>query len=86
MKNKSHRTLVLNKPSEADISAYAYHLYEEGGHVHGHDVANWHEAIACLNANIPSHQSHRRMQHSATAPTAGSVVAGFPAVPVSLDS
>jgi hypothetical protein len=61
MKNKSTRTIVLTNPSEADIRAYAYHLYQQGGCVPGHDLGNWLEATACLRANIPSHRSGLRL-------------------------
>jgi hypothetical protein len=85
MKNKSHRPLVLNKPSEDDIRAYAYHLYEQSGCSPGHDVDNWLEAISCLNANIPSHQSRSRMHHHTSAPGVAAVE-GLPVAPLSLDS
>lgn len=61
MKNKSTRTIVLTKPSEADIRAYAYHLYQQSGYVPGRDLGNWLEATACLRANIPSHRSGLRL-------------------------
>jgi hypothetical protein len=64
MKNKSHRPLVLSKPSESDIRDYAYHLYKESHCVPGRDLENWLEATACLQASIPSHRSPLRLhQH-----------------------
>lgn len=63
MKNKTHRTLVLSKPSQDDIRAYAFHLYEQSHCAPDRDLDNWFEATACLKANIPSHQSGRRLHH-----------------------
>lgn len=50
---------------ENEIRDYAFHLYEEGGHRHGLDVEYWHEARACLNANIPKESARMRMHHHA---------------------
>jgi hypothetical protein len=63
MKNKSARSLTLAKPSEDDIRNYAFHLYEQSNCVPGHDLDHWLEATACLQANIPSHQSAARLHH-----------------------
>jgi hypothetical protein len=49
------------EPSEDDIRAYAFHLYQQGGEVPGHDVENWLEATACLKAQIPTHGSRVRL-------------------------
>ncbi len=48
-------------PRESDIRAYAFHLYEQGNCAHGHDLDNWFEATACLQANIPYHRSATRL-------------------------
>ena len=48
--------------TEEDIRSYAAHLYEQSGGVPGRDVDNWLEAKACLEANIPRQESHRRLQ------------------------
>lgn len=48
-------------PCEDDIRLYAFHLYEQSGRMLGHDLDNWLEATACLNANVPEHCSHRRL-------------------------
>ncbi len=85
MKNKSRGPLVVNEPSEDDIRAYAYRLYEQSGCAPGHDRDNWLEAIFCLNANIPAHQARSRLQHHAGA-AAVTADAGLPAVPLSVDS
>ena len=66
MKNKATRPLVLNKPCESDIRDYAYHLYEQSNRMPGRDLANWREAKACLEANIPSHASHHRLHYHIT--------------------
>lgn len=82
MNNKSQRPPVSAEPSEDDIRAYAYHLYEQSNCAPGRDLENWWEAIACLNANIPAHRSHGRLYHHLNRPTP----AGVPAVPLSIDS
>jgi hypothetical protein len=82
MKNKVQRPLVLNRPSEDDVRAYAFHLYEQSNCAPGRDLENWWEAIACLNANIPAHRSHCRLYHHLNQ----AATAGVPAVPLSLDS
>lgn len=68
MKNKSNRPLAPSKPSEGDISDYAFHLYQQSGCAPGHDLDNWFEATACLNANIPAHQSGARLHHHVNGP------------------
>jgi hypothetical protein len=66
MKNKALRPLVLNKPSESDIREYAFHLYAQSNRRPGHDLENWLEAKACLEAHIPLHASHLRLHHHIT--------------------
>ncbi len=56
MKIKSPAPSIAREPSEQEISDYAFHLYEQGNCEQGHDVANWHEATACLKAGIPRTQ------------------------------
>jgi hypothetical protein len=51
------------QPTEGEIRDYAFHLYEQGGHRHGHDVDYWHEAVACLRANMPKESTRTRMHH-----------------------
>jgi len=68
MKNKSNRPLILKKPSQDDISAYAFHLYEQSHCAPGHDLDNWLEATACLNANIPAQHSGARLHHHVNGP------------------
>lgn len=46
---------------EDEIRDYAYHLYQQSGCVPGHDVENWLEAKACLEANIPREHSRVRL-------------------------
>jgi hypothetical protein len=53
--------------SEDDIRGYAEHLYEQSGRIPGHDLDNWLEAKACLEANVPRHASHRRLHHHISA-------------------
>jgi hypothetical protein len=79
MKNKSIRPLITSHPSEDDIRSYAYHLYEQSNCAPGHDLANWFEATACLQANIPSHQSAARLHHHVNAGPAA-VAPSFPPV------
>lgn len=54
-------TTLPPEPTDDVIRDYAYHLYEQGSCVPGHDVDNWLEAAACLKANIPAHSSHSRL-------------------------
>ena len=63
MKNQSIAvpTAPITAASEDDIRDYAYHLYQQGNCLPGHDVDNWLEASACLKANIPAHCSHSRL-------------------------
>jgi hypothetical protein len=59
MKKKSNPSSVsAHQPGDDEIRDYAYHLYQQNGCVPGHDLENWLEAKACLEANIP--QSHTR--------------------------
>lgn len=51
---------VLNNE---DVSAYAFHLYEQSGGQNGRDLDNWLEAEACLRTNIPPLASHLRLHH-----------------------
>jgi hypothetical protein len=52
------------EPCENAVRDYAYHLYEQGNCLPGHDVDNWLEATACLKAHIPTHYTHQRLhQH-----------------------
>lgn len=71
MKNKSIRPLVLSKPSEDEIRDYAYHLYQRSNCAPGQDLGNWLEAIACLNAKIPPHQSGTRLHQQANESASG---------------
>lgn len=61
MKNKL--TPPVAAPSEDDIRSYARHLYVQNGCIPGHDLDNWLEAKACLEANIPRERSHARLHH-----------------------
>ena len=65
MKNSLKLPPIPSNPDEDDIRAYAFHLYQQGGCVPGHDLENWFEATACLKANIPAQQSRIRL-HSQT--------------------
>ena len=60
-------------PTYEEIREYAYHLYEQGGRLSGHDLDNWLEAEACLSANIPRIHSrtrlHRHLQNGRRAPS-----------------
>lgn len=62
MKTKKHQPPSVT-PSEDDIRDYAYHLYVQNGMVPGHDLDNWLEAKACIEANIPKARSHARLHH-----------------------
>lgn len=48
-------------PDQDAVRDYAYHLYEQSGNLPGHDVENWLEARACLQAHIPRQHSHARL-------------------------
>lgn len=66
------KTKIITAPAvpsftDDDIRAYAEHLYEQSGRIPGRDLDNWLEAKACLEANIPRNESHRRLQHHITA-------------------
>jgi hypothetical protein len=63
MKNTTRLNLLPPRlaPTEDEIRDYAYHLYEQGGRIPGHDVENWLEARACLQANIPTPGSRARL-------------------------
>jgi len=63
MKDTPIRPLDFSQPSEDAIRDYAYHLYQQGNCVPGHDLDNWLEATACLKANIPAHRSGLRLHH-----------------------
>ena len=63
MKTKRHATLDRLEPTEDDVRDYAYHLYLQSGCVEGHDLENWLEAKACLNACIPKSKTHARLHH-----------------------
>lgn len=56
-------TLLPHASNEDDIRTYAYHLYEQSGHIAGRDLDNWLEAQACLAANIPQVQCNTRLHH-----------------------
>ena len=47
--------------TDEDIRDYAFHLYQQSGCVPGHDLENWLEAKACLEANIAKDQSQSRL-------------------------
>jgi hypothetical protein len=61
--NQNSRAAPVPQPTEGTIRDYAFHLYEQGGHSHGHDVGYWQEAEACLRANIPKEATRNRMHH-----------------------
>jgi hypothetical protein len=71
MKTKPAPSFIPPAPCEDDIRSYAYHLYEQSGRMPGHDLDNWLEATACLNASIPEHCSHRRLHRHINEPQAG---------------
>jgi hypothetical protein len=62
MKNKSSLRSAVPTFTAQDIRDYAAHLWEQSGRVAGRDEDNWFEAKACLEANIPRADSHRRLQ------------------------
>jgi hypothetical protein len=60
---------LTREPTEEEIRDYAYHLYQQSGCTPGHDLDNWLEAKACLEASIsPQHTRVRlhRQRHGAT--------------------
>jgi hypothetical protein len=61
MRKPSALTQSTIEPTEDDIRAYAYHLYQQSGCVPGHDLDNWLEARACILSNIPVHRSRSRL-------------------------
>jgi len=61
MKTKSSPARPRWHLTEDEISDYAGHLYEQSGGIPGRDLDNWLEAEACLMANIPKKDSHRRL-------------------------
>lgn len=62
MRKKPVHIRVRHEPSEEVIREYAEHLFEQSGRIPGRDLDNWLEAKACLEANIPRHRSHMRLQ------------------------
>jgi hypothetical protein len=68
MKNNPSLPIVLPAPKEEDIRNYAFHLYEQSRCLPGHDLDNWLEATACLQANIPAHQSASRLHRHVNLP------------------
>ncbi len=56
------------EPTEDDIRAYAYHLYEQRGRDPGHDLDDWLEARAYLQSLSKPHRSHSRLQGQVTRP------------------
>jgi hypothetical protein len=71
MNNPSPRSIACPEPSEDLIREYAYHLYEQSNRAPGHDLDNWREAIACLQANIPTDLSRTRMRWYTRNPESG---------------
>ena len=61
MKHNPTLPSYIPVPRETDIRAYAFHLYEQSNCAPGHDLDNWLEATACLQANIPYHRSATRL-------------------------
>ena len=56
-------------PDDDAIRLFAYHLYLESHCAPGHDLDNWFEAKACLQANIPEHCTRSRLHHHVHVPT-----------------
>ena len=75
MENHPPPRRVPATPSEDDIRDYAYHLYERSNCLPGHDLDNWLEATACLQANIPHHQSDTRLHRHVNGPERGELAA-----------
>ena len=77
MKNQSAAcpAAPVTAPTEDDIRDYAYHLYQQSNYMPGQDLGNWLEATACLQANIPSHQSGTRLHRHVNAAEAGELAA-----------
>ena len=61
MKTTSSPTRPRLHPTVDEICDYAKHLYEQSGCIPGRDLDNWLEAEACMKANIPKDESHRRL-------------------------
>lgn len=55
------------EPTEEDVRAYAFHLYQQSGCAHGRDLENWLEAKAALQATVT------RSPAMASRPTDGEV-------------
>lgn len=69
MKKQPAKRRVHREPDEELIRDYAQHIYEQSGRIPGRDLDNWLEARACLEACIPRHQLHTRLQrHLAKVP------------------
>ena len=71
-KNQETSTAVATARSnvtDEEIRDYAYHLYVQSGCQPGHDIDNWLEAKACLEANIPKQHARTRL-HRHRNPTA----------------
>jgi hypothetical protein len=78
---KTPRTLS-REPSEDEIRDYAYHLYQQSGCTPGHDLDNWLEAKACLEANVARQHTRVRLhqQRQGTARSEVTVIALEPPV------
>lgn len=64
MTKKTKRPAPANRePTEDEIRDCAYHLFEQGGRVSGHDLEHWLEAKACLKSRIPRHRVRTRLHH-----------------------
>ena len=87
MKKKSvPSTVPARTITEDEIRDYAYHLYQQSGCIPGHDVDNWIEARACLEANIPREHAHTRLHRHRHPHTAASKTGvGVPTI-VTLES
>ena len=57
------------QPGDEAIRQYAYHLYLESHGAPGHDLDNWFEAKACLQAHIPEQCSRSRLHHHVNVPS-----------------
>lgn len=66
------KTPAIQAFTEDDIRSYAEHLYEQSGCIPGRDLDNWLEAKACLQANVPREQSHRRLHEHLNGGRSGS--------------
>ena len=70
MKNNPTLPAGLAEPTDDAIRDYAFHLYQQGGGVPGHDLDDWLEATACLKAHIPAHRSGQRLHRHVNGPDA----------------